>query len=65
MYDFDEEINRKDTNSTKWDNCKEVFGRDDIIPMWVADTDFKAPKEVIESIKKRADHGVFGYTYKR
>jgi len=63
-YNFDEDVNRKGTNSVKWDNCKEVFKRDDIIPMWVADTDFKAPKEVIESIKKRAEHGVFGYTYR-
>ncbi|TJX66464.1 putative C-S lyase [Soehngenia saccharolytica] len=63
-YNFDEEVNRLGTNSVKWDNCKQIFGRDDIIPMWVADTDFKAPGEVIEGIKKRADHGIFGYTYR-
>ncbi|MBC7088535.1 MAG: pyridoxal phosphate-dependent aminotransferase [Tissierellales bacterium] len=63
-YNFDEEVNRKGTNSVKWDNLKNIFGRDDIIPLWVADTDFKAPIEVIEGIKKRADHGVFGYTFR-
>lgn len=59
---FDEGINRKNTFSLKWDACQERFGREDILPMWVADMDFKSPAEVIEAIKKRADHGVFGYT---
>lgn len=59
---FDEIINRKSTLSLKWDYCKERFGREDIHPMWVADMDFKSPAQVIDAIKLRAEHGVFGYT---
>ena len=59
---FDEIITRKSTNSLKWDCCKERFGSDDILPMWVADMDFKSPAQVTEAIIRRAEHGVFGYT---
>ena len=58
---FDELIDRKDTHSLKWDRCRAVFGRDDIIPMWVADCDFRAPPAVVEALVRRAEHGVFGY----
>ena len=59
---FDEIIHRKNTYSLKWDHCMERFGKEDILPMWVADMDFKSPIEVTEAIKIRAEHGVFGYT---
>lgn len=62
--DFSTIINRKGTNSSKWDNCKDIFGRDDIIPMWVADLDFKAPKEVISAMEEKLKHGIYGYTYR-
>ncbi len=55
---FDEIIDRRGTYSEKWDIYK---GRD-VIPMWVADMDFKSPLPVINALKKRAEHGVFGYT---
>ncbi len=55
---FDKKIDRTKSKSDKWDKYK----NEDIIPMWVADMDFEAPKEVIEAIKTRANHGVFGYT---
>ena len=42
---------------------KSLFGSDDVLPMWVADMDFEAPPEVIEAIRQRADHGIFGYSY--
>lgn len=61
-YDFDCVIDRKGTNSLKWDYCEKIFGRDDILPMWVADADWPTAKPVIEAIKKRANHGIFGYT---
>lgn len=51
--------NRSNTNSFKWDNEKAI-GK---LPMWVADTDFKAPKEVIESLKKKLDEGSYGYGF--
>lgn len=61
-YDFDQVIDRYLTGSIKWDFNKRTFGRADVLPMWVADMDFPAPKEVIEALVKRAEHGVFGYS---
>lgn len=61
-YDFDQPVNRKNTQSYKWDQTERLFGSQDILPMWVADMDFPSPPEVIEALKQRADHGIFGYT---
>lgn len=55
-YDFDTVINRKGTNSLKWDY------RDYGLPMWVADMDFKTAPEILDALQKRLDHGVFGYS---
>ncbi|MDL2276716.1 PatB family C-S lyase [Breznakia sp. OttesenSCG-928-G09] len=62
MVNFDKETNRVHTNAIKWDNRKEVFGKEDVLPLWVADMDFETPKEVIEAMQKRIQHGIFGYT---
>lgn len=62
-YDFDELINRKNTNCYKWDALKEIFNREDIVPLWVADTDFQAPRPVIEKLVARAKHGIYGYSF--
>ena len=59
---FDEFIDRKNTHSLKWDYCRQRFGRKDILPMWVADMDFKSPAPITDAIIHRAKHGVFGYT---
>ncbi len=64
-YNFDEIINRKGTNSIKWDHLESRFGRDDLLPLWVADMDFKCPPAVIEAMKKVADHGIYGYVAPR
>jgi cystathionine beta-lyase len=56
-FDFDRIIDRRGTGSEKWNR---YAGRD-ILPLWVADTDFRSPPVVIEALRKRADHGVFGY----
>ncbi len=61
-YDFNKTINRKNTASLKWDAVKEVFGSEDILPMWVADMDFPVAKPIIDAIKKRLKHPIFGYT---
>lgn len=53
-----EEALRHNTSSTKWEKYHK-----DVIPMWVADMDFKSPKPIIEALHHRVDHGVFGYTY--
>lgn len=61
-YDFDKKIDRMNTASIKWDEVENMYGDKEILPMWVADMDFLAPAPVIEALKKRAEHGVFGYT---
>lgn len=63
-YDFDKIINRRNTASYKWDQAENLFGSTDVLPMWVADMDFEAPPEVLEAIKNRAAHGVFGYSFR-
>lgn len=57
-YDFDKPVNRRDTNSYKWDSSED----EDVLPMWVADMDFQTAPVIIEALKKRVDHGIFGYT---
>lgn len=57
-YNFDEIVRRRGTNSYKWDSASE----DDILPMWVADMDFRTAPPVVEALKKRVEHGIFGYT---
>ena len=61
-YNFDQVCNRTGTNCSKWDAVKEVFGRDDVIPMWVADMDFPAARPIVEALQKRAEHPFYGYT---
>ena len=56
-YNFDELVNRRGTNSVKWDEEKE----DGIIPLWVADMDFPAAPTIRQAVEKRAQHGIFGY----
>lgn len=63
-YNFDEIIDRSGTNCMKWDKLEEIFGSEDIIPMWIADMDFAAPTEVVEDIKERASHPIYGYTFR-
>ena len=57
-YDFDTVIERHNTNSYKWDS----LDMEDVIPLWVADMDFKTAPCIIEALRKRVEHGVFGYT---
>jgi cystathionine beta-lyase len=64
MYNFDEIINRRGSSSVKYDSLKEVFGRDDIHPMWVADMDFQAPPSVLDAVRQTAERGIFGYTFR-
>lgn len=61
-YDFDTVIDRKRTNSVKWDFCTCCDGAEDILPMWVADMDFQCPPEVREAVVRTAEHGVYGYS---
>lgn len=61
-YDFDEIIERRGTHSIKFDSMQELWGRNDLIPMWVADMDFRTPSFIVEAIRKRVEHEIFGYT---
>ncbi len=61
---FDEHVPRTGTFSIKYDLLQEVFGARDIIPMWVADMDFKTPDFIISHLRKRIDHEIFGYTFR-
>lgn len=59
---FDALHERKNTRSVKWDSLQPIFQTDDVLPMWVADMDFKAPQAVNDALIKRAEHGIYGYT---
>ncbi len=63
-YDFDQVISRANTACEKWDDLQNRFGVSDAIPMWVADMDFKSPPPVIEALRQRVEHGIYGYTYR-
>ncbi|MGZ5487451.1 MAG: MalY/PatB family protein, partial [Candidatus Aminicenantales bacterium] len=61
MSPFDKVVDRTGTESLKWVYPRKVLGVEEAIPMWVADMDFEAPPAVVEAIKRRAAHGIFGY----
>ena len=61
-YDFDKVVERKGTGAIKTDALGKVYGKDDLIPLWVADMDFETPDFIVEALKKRMEHPVFGYT---
>lgn len=58
-YDFDEIVPRRGTNSYKWDSAEDA----DVLPMWVADMDFRTAPAIIDALQKRVAHGIFGYTH--
>ena len=61
-YDFDKITERKGTGAIKTDALGKVYGKDDLIPLWVADMDFETPDFIVEALKKRMEHPIFGYT---
>ena len=61
-YNFDELIDRRNTGAVKTDLCKKMFGTDDLIPLWVADMDFRTPDFIIDAINNRCKHPILGYT---
>lgn len=58
MFDFDRVVDRRHTASEKWDR----YAGQDVIPLWVADMDFRSPPAVLEALQQRVEHGVFGYS---
>lgn len=61
-YNFDEVIDRSQNRSAKYDERKKKFGTQDVIPLWIADMDFKTAQPVIDALKARAEEGIWGYT---
>ena len=61
-YDFDQVVDRSKNRSAKYDERKKKFDREDVIPLWVADMDFKTAQPVIDAVKARAEEGIWGYT---
>ena len=62
IYDFDKIIDRRGTGAFKTDRLKAVFGKEDLHALWVADMDFETPDFIIDALKERMEHPVFGYT---
>lgn len=62
QYNFDDIIERKGSDCFKWDALPSMYGRDDLLPMWVADMDFRSPDFVMDAIRNRCEHQVLGYT---
>ena len=61
-YNFDEIIERRGTDSLKYDGLERRFGRGELLPFWVADMDFRTPDFIVEALKSRCGHPVFGYS---
>ena len=57
-YDFDEQISRRGSDSYKWDSA----GNENVLPMWVADMDFRTAPAIVDALRQRVEHGIFGYT---
>lgn len=63
-YNFDEIVPREGTNCIKYDAREKMFGNGSVLPLWVADMDFKTPDFIADAVKKRAEHEIYGYTFK-
>ena len=61
-YNFDEVIDRSKNRSAKYDEREKKFGTKDVIPMWIADMDFRTAQPIIDAAKKKAEEGIWGYT---
>lgn len=61
-YDFDEVIDRTGTNAVKLEALQRLYGRTDLLPLWVADMDFETPSFITEALRQRLEHSLFGYT---
>ncbi len=62
-YNFDTLVERKNTNCLKYDCRETIFNNSDVLPMWIADMDIAIPDFIIDAVKKRANHPIYGYSY--
>lgn len=60
--DFNRVLDRRNSGSVKWDQCGELFGAEDVLPLWVADMDFESPPAVKQALLRRAEKGLYGYS---
>ena len=60
-YNFNEKIDRTGNHSAKWEELNKNFGSSNLLPMWIADMEFKTAPEIIESMRKTLSQGIFGY----
>lgn len=60
-YDFDRQTSRRGSGCFKYDALQMIYGREDLISLWVADMDFPAAPQIREAMQKRLDHQIFGY----
>ncbi|MCU0472127.1 MAG: PatB family C-S lyase [Bacteroidales bacterium] len=63
-WNFDEEVIREGTDCIKYDLREEIFGKKDVIPMWVADMDFRTPGFIVDKLRNRLSHEIFGYSFR-
>jgi cystathionine beta-lyase len=61
-YNFDEIIDRRNTGAIKVERCKALYGSEDVLPLWVADMDFRTPDFIFEAIRERCEHPILGYS---
>ena len=61
IYDFNKPVDRRGSHCIKYDALDKFFGRDDLLPLWVADMDFETPDFIIDAMRRRLDHAVMGY----
>ena len=61
-YDFDKQVDRTGSDDIKHEALQTIWGRTDLLPLWVADMDFETPSFITEALKKRLEHSLFGYT---
>ena len=64
IYNFDEVVDRSQNYAAKFEEAKLHYGTNKVIPLWIADMDFRTAQPIIDAIKERADQGIFGYTYR-
>src|SRR5512145_464580 len=62
-YNFDEIVDRENTSSVKYDLRGKIFRKEEVIPMWVADMDFKTPPFIMDALRERMEHEILGYTF--
>lgn len=62
QYNFDKVTDRRGTQTYKYGNLKDYFGREDLLPLWVADMDFETPPFIVDAMRKRIEHPIYGYT---